>query len=83
MENINKIAELFWNNKIKGKEPVFPLNKEISSFKYTIELEDLGYLQKISNNNRLSQFSIITAIYSILLHKYFIIMWALLPLTTL
>lgn len=71
MENINKIAALFWDNKIKDKEPVFSLNKDVESFKYAIDIKDLGYLQKISNNNCLSQFSIFTSIYSILLHKYF------------
>ena len=71
MENNNKISQLFWNNKIKDKDPIDELNGKLESFNLHIESNELSFLYKIANNNILSQFSVVASVYSILLDKYF------------
>lgn len=71
MKESYKLFQLFWHNKIKDKPQIYSLTSKINSCNFLIDKQALQFFFKITNNNILAQFSILSAIYSFLLNRYF------------
>ena len=65
------LSNNFWRKKIRHKDTAVFSKKEVSILKIEIFKNDLKDFIKISKNNPLSKFTIISSIFSFLLKKYF------------
>lgn len=71
MKNIHTLSNIFWHNKTANRETAVFLKGEIKALKKEILREDFRNFIKVSKNNPLSKFSIISSVYSFILDKYF------------
>ncbi len=68
----NKQTEKYWIKKLSNKETVSDSRQPIlKSFSVTIDNNDLAYFNKITNKNRVAQYTIILSVLSVLLKRYF------------
>ncbi|MDN4012927.1 amino acid adenylation domain-containing protein, partial [Chryseobacterium gambrini] len=65
------LSNNFWSKKIRYKDRAVFSKKEINNLKIEISKNDLKDFIKISKNNHLSKFTIISSIFSFLIKKYF------------
>ena len=71
MSNTHILSNIFWQNKITNKgKAVFSIG-EIKSLKKEILKDNFESFIKISKNNSLSKFTIISSVFSFVINKYF------------
>lgn len=71
MSDIQILSNIFWQNKLKHKEKVVFSKGDIKSLKNKISKSELKGFMKISRDNSLSKFSIVSSVFSFLINKYF------------
>lgn len=71
MNEIEILSNIFWQNKTKNKEKVIFSKGEVEYVKKEISKQQLESFIKISKNNFLSKFSIVSSVFSFIINNYF------------
>lgn len=71
MSDTNILSNIFWQNKVVNKEKAIFSKGAIKSHKNVILKENFESFIKISKNNSLSKFTIVSSILSFVINKYF------------
>ncbi|MCL8537177.1 amino acid adenylation domain-containing protein [Chryseobacterium gallinarum] len=71
MAELQSLPEIFWQNKIRNREKVVFSKGCIKSIRKEIAKENFQSFIKISKSNPLSQFSIVSSVFSFIINAYF------------